>query len=137
MLLTVKTGRHTAQNRSGDTCGGGKPIGACKTTKELSEQLIKKVIVFEPNPIDVINPRLSWIGFRETVEMVCDECNLLCHAAARVFDGKPNERIRYMFEDPEAVSPFKDIINTEESVKAPIPTSFEGIYFKNDPNQQS
>lgn len=130
-------GKHTAQNKGGDMCGGDKPIRECKTTGELTKKLIEKVLVIEPNPLDVIKPELFKLGARATVEMTCDECSVMCHAAARVIDGKPSERIRYTYEDADAASPFKGKITKEETGQAPIPTSFDGTYFKNDPNQPS
>lgn len=134
-LVDRQSGRHTAQNTSQDTCGGGKSIGECATTLDLSSQLIKKVVTLEPNTPDSTDPLLFITGERVTVDMKCGECSLMCHATTRVVAGKPNERIRYMFEDPEASYVYKDAASSQVPNQPIIPTGFEGEYYKLDPGQ--
>jgi hypothetical protein len=122
-VINRQYGKHTAKNITNNTCGGKKPIRECATTSVLSEQLIKKVAALEPDSLEIDQSKLFATGIEVTAEIKCEECSLMCHAATRLLDGKTNERIRYVFEDPDAPNRFKD-------TKPIIATSFDGEYYK-------
>ena len=129
-ILDQAEGKHTAQNKQGDTCGGGRPIGECDSVRQLTREIIIKAQTVEPNPLDATHPKLFKTGEQVKADIACDECQMLCHGAARVIDNAPTERIRYMFEDPNTTvdtSQAQEVVTSQQPV---IPTSFEGEYYK-------
>jgi hypothetical protein len=103
----------------------------------MARQIIGRFLEgIEQEPVDETNPKLFNVGQPVIVDSSCGECGMLCHAYGKVIDGKPSEKIRFMFEDPEASSQF-DATSSRVSEQPIIATSFdeEFEYFKLEPRQ--
>jgi hypothetical protein len=136
-VVWVSEGKKIAKNDSKSICGGGKPVGECSTSTEMARQIIGRFLEgIEQEPVDETNPKLFNVGQPVIVDSSCGECGMLCHAYGKVIDGKPSEKIRFMFEDPEASSQF-DATSSRVSEQPIIATSFdeEFEYFKLEPRQ--
>lgn len=130
-------GKKTAKNDSTSVCGGGKPIGECSASTEMARQIIGQFIAgVEQEPVDTSNPKLFNVGQPVTVDSSCGDCGMTCHAYGKVIDGKPSEKIRFMYEDPEVptLSGKTELRISEQPI---ITTSFdeEFEYFKLEPRQ--
>jgi hypothetical protein len=133
-VLWRNEGKKTAKNDSKSFCGGGKPVGECTTSDNMARQIVGQFIKgVEPEPIDETHPKLFNVGQPVTVESSCEDCDMFCHAYGKVIDGKPSEKIRFMYEDPEAPSLVVDA--QQHEIQQPvIPTSFDERfgYFKSE-----
>jgi len=130
-------GKKTAKNDSKSVCGGGKPIGECTTSTEMARQIIGRFIEgVEPETVDETNPKLFNVGQPVIIDSSCGDCGMSCHAYGKVVDGKPSEKIRFMYEDPEAPTKV-ETASSRVSEQPIIATSFdeEFEYFKLEPRQ--
>ena len=136
-VVWVSEGKKIAKNDSKSICGGGKPIGECSTSTEMARQIIGRFIEgIEPEPVDETNPKLFNVGQPVIVDSLCGDCGMTCHAYGKVIDGKPSEKIRFMYEDPEAPTQ-AETASSRVSEQPIIATSFdeEFEYFKLEPRQ--
>lgn len=118
-VLARTQGKHTAQNVPGDLCGGKIDIGACATSRQLMTEMVDTV-------------RANRLGGPEqnnkyTRQADCDECGMSCSASARIINGMPSGRIRFVFEEHEVLDNSSEVITSQQPV---IPTSFDGTYFR-------
>jgi hypothetical protein len=136
-IIWRSEGKKTAKNDSKSVCGGDKPIGECATANDMVRQIIGQFITgIEQTPVDTSNPKLFNVGHSVTVNSSCGDCGKTCHAYGKVIDGKPSEKIRFMYEDPEA-STRAETVSSRVSEQPIIATSFdeEFEYFKLEPRQ--
>lgn len=97
-VVWVSEGKKIAKNDSKSFCGGGKPIGECTTSTDMAKQIIGRFMEgINPEPVDETNPKLIDVGQPVVVDSSCGDCDMLCHAYGKVIDGKPSEKIRFMY----------------------------------------
>lgn len=95
----VFKGIHAAKNERASACIEGKPINECDTVRQATRATLE--LIGNDN-----NSGFSgWVGY-EGANATCGDCNNVC--SARVFwqDGKPTEKVKFLFyeeAEPDAV----------------------------------
>lgn len=93
MATGVLKGMHAAEFQKDAKCIGEKPLMECGTTKRVIQEMVSRTA------IDKNDGHTGWVGY-EPANVTCEDCDQKC--SARVFweDGKPTERIRFMYFEP-------------------------------------
>lgn len=95
-FIALHTGMYSsmyaATNGSEAVCGDDRPLPECPAAKTALQSTVRRV------HIDNNEVVTGWIGY-EGANAGCDQCDMGCSAYVLWEDGKPTEKMRFVFYD--------------------------------------